>query len=158
MPTEITPAEAQLWLAGLKKEVPCPNMAIKHTNSVGGYDHWCRTCEGTSVVKVPVLEGLRNPCPNPYCIAVLPEFVDSNNMAVCRICGGRNWLPNSTRQAIQDAMNKAEWATEISVTVFGQRSVRFWRHHSKFMDTVYHGKADDDHIAAMKAMKAAGYE
>ena len=165
MTTEITPAEAQLWLAGLEKEVPCPNVSNKHKNHYGESDHWCLACGGTSVIKVPVLEGLRDTCPNFNAVSTFVPHTGLS-LAGCQdrqsdchaghdACKGTGWVLNSTRQAIQDAMNKAGWdytIKQIASLGYGEqgRVVHFWK------DGVGNNDADD-HIAAMKAMQKAGY-
>ena len=161
MPTKVTPAEALLWLAGLEKEIPCPNMAIKHTNSSGGPDHWCLACGGTSVIKVPVLEGLRDTCPNFNAVATFTlgrgwsleacQEHEENCHAGRDACKGGGWVPNPTRQAIQDAMNKL--GADFSLWQYSRANQRI----AVFTYRGYEGKDADDHISAMKALKEAGY-
>ena len=67
----------------------------------------CFQCGSTG--KAPILDPklMRLPCTNPYCIAVLPEFIDSQNVGVCKVCGGRNWIPNPDAWDMKKALHLA---------------------------------------------------
>lgn len=158
----MTAQEVLLWLAGL--ETDCPNnhaLLGSTTEGVPVPIVLCASCYGTN--RVPVLPDLREPCPNQQATTL----VDSHNRIehgvyqhkewlVCTTCQGRTWVPTQGRQAVQDGMVKAGWDLHISHYALTQhREVSFFRFGPKHEEI--QAWDADDHIAAMKAMKAAGY-
>lgn len=144
----MTLAEAQLWLAGLEKPCPCA--------SIPQHDENCVNCHGSG--KVPVLPGLRGAC--TY-VQDAHSFLRDQHTADCPRCKGQNWLPEGGRDLLHQGMNKAGWDVEIHQGADGARLVKFfWKrapivigNHSVFPD----GGDADDHLAAVEALKAAGY-
>lgn len=144
-PTEITPTEALEWLAGLehpdgrpvldlREPCPCINLVEAATRADGINHHYdsggCRTC-----------------------------YVRNLHTSSCTSCHGTNWVPKQGRQAVQDAMLKAGWEMVLKASPDGLRNIRFSPNYSKATPQLLTRPwRDDDHIAAMRAMKAAGYE
>jgi len=144
----MTPAEALLWLAELEKKCPLVEgaMSLPFCESHCMCEHhkpWrCEVCHGTG--KVPVLPDLREPCPYP-----MPHSRGNDAHANCQ---GRSWLPKQGRDALYDAMLKVGWYYEIHQDK--ERFVLFYRSTQRSGIT---GEDADEWLAAVKAMKAAGY-
>jgi len=157
----MSPTEALLWLCSLEKPCPCPEC---HGNPV--VDTWgCQgkrlCCHGTG--KVPVLPELREPCPCPNYPAQTCEPCWQygthphafGQATYCRNCQGRNWRPRQGRDALHDAMHKDGWDYLISQVAAG-RGVSFYK--QIFINAPLSlGEDAADDLAAVKAMKAAGY-
>jgi len=109
---------------------------------------------------VPVLD-LRETCPD--CLGMpLPCYIQGRHEHVCNRCQGRTWLPKQGWDALHTAMNKVGWRSEIyahaSAPDDGKRLVVFYRPTDS--DSYYGpsvGRDSDDWLAAVKAMKAAGF-
>jgi len=138
----MTPTQARLWLASLEKDCPLIEGAV----SFPFCESHC-VCKGTG--KVPVLD-LREPCSynrrhesGPYYTELSPS---------CPKCHGREWLPKQGRDALHDAMHKDGWDYDVYQREF--RNVAFYKLDGR---KCILGKDTDDWLAAVKAMKAAGY-
>jgi len=164
----MTPAEGLLWLASLEKKCPLTEGAVSFPfcESHCLCEHhkpWrCKLCGGTG--KVPVLPELRKPCPN---FNAVENYVQGRGWTFisctaredyCRsgqdACQGRGWLPKQGRDALFMAMEKDGWSYCVDQHG-GNRWVYFYRRNDSAHSI--HGQASDDDLAAVKAMKAAGY-
>ena len=150
----MTPAEALLRLSGLEKPCTCWRVIDRNEGRTGtirrAADPNCVFCAGTG--KVPVLPGLREPC--SACNGVTkPCYVDGLHEHVCDKCKGRPWLPKQGRDALYEAMEKAEWDYLVSQRG-GVRCVRFFK---VVNNNWAQGEDADDWRAAVRALLAAGY-
>ena len=174
METILTQEAALLWLAGLER-ITC------------GYPDaprcWCPEgdcpCHSLSFAevhgKVFVLD-LREPCscaiwrpglayPCDVCRR-LGTFYHGQD---CTNCQGRNWIPKQGRDALHEAMHKAGWEVSFiwpsdSPAEYRYNKVRpgmehhYWGGSSEEEQRVYYiGLDADPYLAAMEAMRAAGY-
>ena len=143
----MTPAEALLWLAGLADSDgnpvldlrdPCPGVH----NVVTGHLSPCFSDWDWWWFNAPPSEGDKDQCDDAV-----------------------GWVPKQGCQALQDAMVKGGWSysiTQIPPTSYGAqgRVVHFWKDMedaNRLLVSVGSNDAND-WLAAMKAMKAAGYE
>ena len=141
---QLTHAEALLWLAALEKD--CLNTRYSHrTDGVGGLFP-CPTCGGTG--KVPVLPGLREPCPNN-----INRGTDRAHHIGCPACQGHTWVPKEGRQAIQDAMVEAGWIYTIAQLKTSREVVFFKMLGNPPNERYACGEDADDWLAAIKAIK-----
>ena len=153
----ITHQEALEWLAALEDEChKCLGETIYYTTP-------CDLCHG--IGKMAVLD-LREPCPClafietdeddwtqwPHCAFKGPCFRKAKHGTDCENCHGPGWRPKQGPTAVQDAMVKAGWEARM-VRRGDWKRIRFWQQGPPWAS----GDDADDAIAAMKAMKAAGY-
>jgi len=138
----MTPAEALLWLASLEKNCAgCVGCRRDHDEDPRGICA-CIICHGTG--KVPVLD-LREPCRHSTTQGYFEK--------ICRATGCSGWLPKQGRDALHDAMEKDEWNYDVSQR-YGERTVHFFQ---VIEGQWAAGLDSDDHLAAVKAIEAAGY-
>ena len=140
MSTEpMLPSEAMLWLAGLEKS--CTECTAKD-----GIPCNCLACHGTG--KVAVLD-LREPCP----VTSGPNYIHYLGVS-CDYCQGRNWVPKQGEAALHQAMHKADFS-QMHVHVVGQGPRHYyWPYERSYKSSDCHA---NDYLAAVKAMRAAGY-
>lgn len=157
MTETITPAAALLWLAGLERD--CLGEAYNSDEGAGyqatiiadrAHGPWC--CNGSG--KVPILD------------------LRENVHAVAPTClpGCLGWSPKQGWDALHSAMHHNGWNSEILWVTEDyreytgeymppftmkaeERLVVFWKDFPRSCQ----GEDADDWLAAMKAMKAAGY-
>ena len=147
----MSPAEAQLWLAGLEK--PCPNchgygaMSSQELVGIPGADpmYGCDMCN--SIGKVPVLPDLRVPCIN------YRGPVDTwcrDNPDCSGGCQGHGWTPSTDERVLYQDMYKAGWNIFIEWMQGKAPQVLLRRETIIATDS-------NNWLAAAKAMKKAGY-
>lgn len=145
----ITPAQALQWLAGLKK--PCPRCGGHGLtfNHFHGIPFDCEVCDGSG--QVPVLD-LRKPCPRIRGKYSWPTIPDIHEMSgINCICGGTGSVPKQGETALHAAMHKDGWGVFTEWPPGGGYNCIFAKEGQLFEDA-------DASVAAVKAMKAAGYE
>ena len=107
------------------------------------------------------LPDLREPCLSCHATGIVETShpllsKDDRFLVQCGGCQGRNWLPKQGRDALHDAMEKAGWDLHLHQLADDDiRNVRFVRKSQA--RELLEGIDSDDHLAAAKAMKAAGH-
>lgn len=167
------PNEALLWLAKLEKScLACRGSGSEATGTTYGGQHEqvaCSICGGSG--KVLVLPDLREPCPGVVNIAWVEEHLPCMtndpgwwkntppNEGDIDPCHGTGWVPKQGRDALYQAMNNAGWymtlITRPKAGYKGEslRYVYFWNDEGRHAG----GGDADDYLAAVKALKEAGY-
>ena len=172
METILTQEAALLWLAGLERV--CDQCGgIGYIDMEDGPHKGRHKCCGTG--KVFMLD-LQEPCP---CVMWQPGMADpcktcqqtgtNHHGQDCTVCQGRNWIPKQGRDALHEAMHKAGWEVSFiwpsdSPAEYRYNKVRpgmehhYWSGSSEEEQRVYYiGLDADPYLAAMEAMRAAGY-
>lgn len=169
-----TPKEALLWLAGLETVCRgCINALFSPDNAKLAVAELRRNqascvCGGTG--KVPVLPNLREY--HPDCLTLNERIEESTRFCdilfkqVYGDCKGIGWLPKQGRDTLHEVMTKNGWDYEITQRVKSgflsegrTRLVSFTKPDENWTQNriLHRGTDSDDHIAAYKAMQAAGY-
>lgn len=141
-PVSSTRENALLWLAGLEKE--CPDL----TTDAGRPRHenpgWtCIVCHNTGMV--PVLD-LREPCRH--------HTVQGDFLKVCAKVKCPGWQTKQGHDALHQAMTKAAYS-QMHVIVVGEPERHYYWPGERIWKSL--DCDSNDYIAAMKAMRAAGY-